>query len=125
HFVKISFGMLDAMASYPKLAGLAPTLASQPVHVGIGIKPVSHLGTVRLIKAAIEYAFQFKRRSVTIVHKGNIMKYTEGAFRDWGYAAAEQLFGDKVYTWARYERTKAQKGEEAANQEQKAALKGG
>src|SRR5206468_1054693 len=71
------------------------------------------------------YAFQFKRRSVTIVHKGNIMKYTEGAFRDWGYAAAEQFFGDKVYTWARYERTKAAKGEDAANYEQKTALKGG
>ena len=124
-FAKIRFGTRDAMASYSKLAELDPSLANQPVQVGIGIKAVSHLGTVRLIKAAIEYAFQFKRRSVTIVHKGNIMKYTEGAFRDWGYAAAEQLFGDKVYTWARYERTKSAKGEEAANLEQKAALKGG
>ncbi|HTI70666.1 MAG TPA: isocitrate/isopropylmalate family dehydrogenase, partial [Candidatus Limnocylindria bacterium] len=61
----------------------------------------------------------------TIVHKGNIMKFTEGAFRDWSYAAAEQLFGEKVYTWAQYERTKAASGEDAANKEQKAALAGG
>jgi isocitrate dehydrogenase len=112
------------MASYSKLAGLN-SFTNQPVQVGIGIKPISHLGTVRLIKAAIEYAFKFKRRNVTIVHKGNIMKYTEGAFRDWAYAAAEELFGDKVYTWARYERTKAAKGEDAANLEQRAALNGG
>ena len=59
------------------------------------------------------------------MHKGNIMKYTEGAFRDWGYAAAERIFGDKVYTWARWERTKKEKGELAANEEQKAALKAG
>jgi isocitrate dehydrogenase len=62
---------------------------------------------------------------VTIVHKGNIMKFTEGAFRDWGYGAAERIFGDRVYTWARWERTKKEKGEEAANAEQKAALAAG
>src|SRR5439155_11383258 len=114
---KIRFGTKDAVASYSKLAGLDQE-ASSAVQVGIGFKPVSSLGTVRLIKAAIEYALQFKRRSVTIVHKGNIMKYTEGAFRDWGYAAAERLFGNKVFTWAQYERIKAQKGEDAANLEQ-------
>ena len=62
---------------------------------------------------------------MTIVHKGNIMKFTEGAFRDWAYGAAERIFGDKVYTWAQYERTKKEKGEAAANDEQKAALKAG
>src|SRR5207245_6264572 len=93
--------------------------------VGVGLKPISRPGTERLVKAAIEYALQFKRKSVTLVHKGNIMKYTEGAFRDWSYAAAERLFGNKVFTWAQYERIKAQKGEDAANLEQKAALRGG
>ena len=124
-FAKIRFGTKEAMASYVQSASLDPAGSAKPVQVGIGIKPVSCMGTVRLIKAAIEYALKFHRRNVTIVHKGNIMKYTEGAFRDWGYAAAEQLFGEKVYTWARYERTKAERGEEAANSEQKAALKGG
>src|SRR5438445_11638662 len=83
------------------------------------------MGTIRLVKSAIEYALRFKRRNVTIVHKGNIMKFTEGAFRDWGYSAAERIFGDKVYTWAKWERTKKEKGEVAANDEQKAALKNG
>jgi isocitrate dehydrogenase len=86
---------------------------------------VSNLGTTRLVKAAVEYALRQRRKSVTIVHKGNIMKYTEGAFRDWGYAAAEQLFGNRVYTWAQWERTKKARGEAAANEEQKAALKNG
>jgi isocitrate dehydrogenase len=124
-FAKIRFGTRDAMAGYAKLAGLDQAFSGSPVEVGIGIKPVSRLGSVRLIKAAIEYALRFKRRSVTIVHKGNIMKFTEGAFRDWSYAAAEQLFGEKVYTWAQYEHTKAASGEDAANKEQKAALKNG
>jgi len=123
-FGKIRFGTKDATASYLKASGLKIESPS-PIQVGIGIKPVSHLGTARLVKAAIDYAVQFKRRSVTFVHKGNIMKFTEGAFRDWGYATAEQLFGDKVYTWAHYERTQAEKGEDTAKSEQKAALKAG
>ena len=122
---KIRFGLQDAMSTYLKAAEIDQGTSHWPVQVGIGIKPISNLGTVRLIKAAIEYALKFKRRSVTIVHKGNIMKYTEGAFRDWGYTAAEQFFGEQVYTWARYERTRAEKGEDAAKDEQKAALKGG
>ena len=93
--------------------------------VGIGIKPVSREGTVRLVKAAIQYALRQKRKSVTLVHKGNIMKYTEGAFRDWGYACAEELFGNQVYTWAQWERTNKAHGEEAANEEQKKALAAG
>ncbi len=96
-----------------------------PNTAGIGIKPVSEEGTKRLVRAAIQWALDNNRRSVTLVHKGNIMKFTEGAFRNWGYEVAEQEFGDKVYTWAQWDRTKAEKGEEAANAEQKAALESG
>ncbi|HET9594258.1 MAG TPA: NADP-dependent isocitrate dehydrogenase [Anaeromyxobacteraceae bacterium] len=96
-----------------------------PGSAGLGVKAVSREGTERLVRAAIEFALRNKRKSVTFVHKGNIMKYTEGAFRNWGYALAEREFADKVYTWDQWERTKAQKGEEAANAEQKAALQGG
>jgi isocitrate dehydrogenase len=92
---------------------------------GIGLKPVSAEGSERLVRAAIQYALTEKRANVTFVHKGNIMKFTEGAFMKWGYALAEKEFGDKVYTWAQWERTKAAQGEEAANAEQKAALASG
>lgn len=92
---------------------------------GLGIKPVSKEGTFRLVRAAIQWSLDNKRKNVTLVHKGNIMKYTEGAFRNWGYEIAEQEFGDKVYTWSQWERTKDEKGEEAANAEQDAALKTG
>src|SRR5581483_1854943 len=114
-----------AISGYMKLASPDHDVTNIPVQVGIGIKPISNVGTIRLIKAAVEYALREKRRNVTLVHKGNIMKYTEGAFRDWGYAAAERIFGDKVYTWAQWERTKKEKGEAAANDEQKAASKAG
>jgi len=93
-----------------------------PETTGIGIKPVSKEGTERLVRSAIEYALSQKRKSVTFVHKGNIMKFTEGAFRSWGYGLAEKEFGDRVYTWDTWEKTKAAKGEEAANAEQKEAL---
>jgi isocitrate dehydrogenase len=96
-----------------------------PATSGIGIKPVSRDGTERLVRAAIEYALENKRKSVTFVHKGNIMKFTEGAFMRWGYALARREFGDQVYTWDQWEKTKAASGEEAANAEQKAALAGG
>ena len=96
-----------------------------PETTGIGIKPVSKDGTERLVRAAIKYALDLKRKSVTFVHKGNIMKYTEGAFMKWGYALAEREFGDKVYTWQQWEKTKAAKGEDAANAEQKEQLKAG
>ena len=92
---------------------------------GIGFKPVSREGSERLIRAAVEYALANRRKSVTFVHKGNIMKFTEGAFRNWGYALAEREFGDRVYTWDRWERTKKDKGEDAANAEQKAELAAG
>ena len=63
------------------------------VNVGVGLKAVSYSGTVRLVHSAISYAIMNKRKSVTLVHKGNIMKYTEGAFRDWGYQTAKEYFG--------------------------------
>ena len=96
-----------------------------PDSAGIGIKPVSREGTARLVRAAIQWALDNHRRNVTLVHKGNIMKYTEGAFRNWGYEVAEGEFGEQVYTWAQWERTKSEKGEEAANQEQTDALRTG
>jgi isocitrate dehydrogenase len=96
-----------------------------PATSGIGIKNVSIEGTERLFRSAIEYAIVNKRKSVTIVHKGNILKYTEGSFRGWSYALAEREFADKVYTWLAWERTKAASGEKAANDEQAAALKSG
>ncbi len=108
-FAKIRFGTKEKIAEYMKLASPDHDAAHIPVQVGIGIKPVSNVGTIRLVKSAIEYALKFKRKSVTFVHKGNIMKYTEGAFRDWGYSAAERIFGDKVYTWAKWEKTKKEK----------------
>ena len=96
-----------------------------PATSGIGLKPVSREGTERLVRAALEYALANRRKSVTLVHKGNIMKFTEGAFRSWGYALAEREFGDRVYTWEQWEKAKAARGEEAANAEQKAALSAG
>lgn len=93
-----------------------------PNSCGIGIKPVSQEGTERLVRAAIEFALKEKRKSLTIVHKGNIMKYTEGGFRTWAYALAEREFGDRVYTWDQWEKTKKEKGEEAAAAEQKSEL---
>ena len=92
---------------------------------GIGIKPVSVEGTHRLVRAAIQWGLDNNRRNVALVHKGNIMKFTEGAFRNWGYELAESEFGDRVYTWAQWERTKQAKGEAAANAEQDAALAAG
>ncbi len=92
---------------------------------GIGIKPVSREGTERLVRAAINYAIANERKSVTFVHKGNIMKFTEGAFRNWGYQLAEREFADHCYTWDQWERTKAEKGNEVANAEQQSALGSG
>jgi len=95
-----------------------------PETSGIGIKPVSKEGTERLVRAAINYALTNKRKSVTLVHKGNIMKFTEGAFKNWGYALAEREFGDKVFTWAQYDRIKAEGGDaDKAQKEAEAAGK--
>ncbi|HUC92686.1 MAG TPA: NADP-dependent isocitrate dehydrogenase [Paenibacillus sp.] len=92
-----------------------------PETSGIGIKPVSSEGSKRLVRAAIEYAIKHGRKSVTLVHKGNIMKFTEGAFKNWGYEVAETEFADKTFTWGQYDRIKEEKGTDAANQAQKDA----
>jgi isocitrate dehydrogenase len=89
-----------------------------PETSGIGIKPVSEEGTSRLVRAAINYAIKEGRKSVTLVHKGNIMKFTEGAFKNWGYELAEKEFGEQVFTWAQYDRIKDEQGAEAANKAQ-------
>ncbi len=89
-----------------------------PETSGIGIKPVSEEGTTRLVRAAINYAIKEGRKSVTLVHKGNIMKFTEGAFKNWGYELAEKEFGEKVFTWAQYDKIKEEQGSDAANKAQ-------
>ncbi len=96
-----------------------------PATSGIGIKPVSQEGTDRLVRAAIQFAIDQKKPNVTLVHKGNIMKYTEGAFKTWGYELAEREFGAHVFTWAQYDRIAADQGEDAANAAQKAAVAAG
>lgn len=96
-----------------------------PNTTGLGVKPVSKEGSYRLVRAAIQYALENNRRSVTLVHKGNIMKYTEGSFRNWGYQIAEDEFGERVYTWSQWQRTVEARGEKAANQEQEDALQAG
>jgi len=96
-----------------------------PETSGIGIKPVSREGTERLVRSAIDYAIVNKRKSLTIVHKGNIMKYTEGAFRNWAYNVAEQDYPDQTYTWTQWEKTRATAGDAAANKEQAEALANG
>jgi isocitrate dehydrogenase len=89
-----------------------------PETSGIGIKPISEEGTTRLIRAALNYTINEGRKSLTIVHKGNIMKFTEGAFKNWAYEIAEKEYGDKVFTWAQYDRIKDEQGTDAANQAQ-------
>jgi isocitrate dehydrogenase len=96
-----------------------------PDSCGVGLKPVSQEGTERLVRAALDYAIANGRKSLTFVHKGNIMKFTEGAFRNWGYELAEREYPDQTYTWDQWERTKAEKGSDAANAEQEAALASG
>ena len=96
-----------------------------PDSSGVGIKPVSQEGSERLIRAAIQYAVANRRKSVTLVHKGNIQKFTEGAFRNWGYALAEREFATHTYTWEQWERSKAARGEKEANAEMDAARRAG
>jgi isocitrate dehydrogenase len=117
-FKKIRFGTKETVVDWSKVSGIP----SAEVQVGVGIKAVSAQGSARLIRSALQYAVMHKRKSVTLVHKGNIMKFTEGAFRDWGYQVAETEFPESTYTWAQWERTKKLQGEDAANAEQKAAL---
>lgn len=96
-----------------------------PETSSFGIKPVSIEGSERLIRAALKHALDNKKPSLTLVHKGNIMKFTEGKFKDWGYELAEREFGDRVFTWAQYDRIAAEKGKAAADEAQKNALANG
>jgi isocitrate dehydrogenase len=96
-----------------------------PETSSIGIKPISQEGTERIVRAAIQYALDHKKPSVTIVHKGNIMKFTEGMFKKWGYDLAEGEFGDKTFTWRQFDAIKAESGEEVANKAQSDALASG
>ena len=96
-----------------------------PDSTSFGIKPVSKEGSERLIRSAIEFAIEHKMPSVTIVHKGNIMKFTEGAFKNWGYELAVREFGNEVYTWNQWEATKKESGEAVANEEMRIAGIGG
>jgi isocitrate dehydrogenase len=96
-----------------------------PETSSLGIKPVSLDGSERLIRSALNYAIKHNRKSLTLVHKGNIMKFTEGKFKEWGYALAEREFGDKVFTWNQYDRILAEEGPEEANAAQKQAIADG
>ncbi len=96
-----------------------------PQTSAIGVKPVSVEGTKRLVRAAFNYAIQQHRKTVTLVHKGNIMKFTEGGFKKWGYEVANEEFAEQTFTWTTYEQIKTEKGEEAANQELVAAKEAG
>jgi isocitrate dehydrogenase len=122
NFDTIRFNTTKAGKDYIKKAKID---SEETVMVGLGIKPVSKIGSQRLIRAAIKFAVDNKQPHVTLVHKGNIMKYTEGAFRDWGYELAEKEFGATTYTWMQWERTKKASGEKAANDEMKAAQTAG
>jgi isocitrate dehydrogenase len=126
--IEFQEGSADVKAVLAFLQEKFPSLHRKvrfPESAAIGLKPVSRQGSERLIRAALEYALRHKRRSVTLVHKGNIMKFTEGAFRNWGYALAEREFGDRVVTSEQWEKTRTAKGEEAANAEQKQGIAAG
>src|SRR5262249_24001341 len=93
-FLKIRFGTESATRTWQaQLEAIGAPQREARVEVGVGLKPISYLGSERLIHSAIAYAIANKRKSVTFVHKGNIMKFTEGAFRDWGYKVAKDFFG--------------------------------
>jgi isocitrate dehydrogenase len=126
--IEFESGSADAKKALAFLKESFPAMYKKirfPETAALGFKPVSREGTERLVRAAIEYAIASKRKSVTLVHKGNIMKFTEGGFRGWGYALAERDFAKQTYTWEQWERTKKDKGEGAANDEQKAAAGAG
>lgn len=121
-FEKIRFGMLEKTNDFLKAEGLPET---DEVEVGLGIKVISRVGSQRLMIAAVKYAIEHNRKSITIVHKGNIMKYTSGSFRNWCYEIAEELFADKIYTMMQWERTHEAHGTEAANRERDDAMRAG
>lgn len=96
-----------------------------PETSSIGVKPISEEGTKRLVRSSIDYALENNRPSVTLVHKGNIMKFTEGGFKNWGYDVAEQEYTEKVFTWRQYDKIKEEQGKEAADKAQNSALEAG
>ncbi|HEX8548659.1 MAG TPA: NADP-dependent isocitrate dehydrogenase [Cytophagaceae bacterium] len=124
---------IEWMAGTPEVAKLMKFLNTEmgvkkirfPESSSLGIKPVSIEGSERLIRASIEYALKHKKPSVTLVHKGNIMKFTEGGFKQWGYALAEREFGDQVFTWSTYDKLVEKDGKEAADKAQSDAVKAG
>lgn len=121
-FDKIRFGTLDKTNQFLIQAGLPET---DLVEVGIGLKVISRTGTQRLMIAALKYALEHKRKSITIVHKGNIMKFTSGSFRNWCYEVAENMFGDKIYSMMQWEKTSESKGKEEADKEKNEAISKG
>ena len=121
-FDKIRFGTLKKTNEFLKAEDLPE---SDVVEVGIGIKVISRVGAQRLMIAALKYAFEHKRRSITIVHKGNIMKYTSGSFRDWSYEIADELYGDRIYTMMQWEKTMETEGREAADKNLQEAIDSG
>lgn len=124
---------IEYLAGTPELEKLKKFLIEEmgvkgirfPDTVSLGIKPVSQEGTERLVRSAIEYTIENNLPSLTLVHKGNIMKYTEGKFKDWGYALLEREYGDKVFTWAQYDRIAATDGKAVADKAQADALAAG
>jgi len=121
-FKKIRFGTLEQVNEFLSQSGRETT---DKVEVGIGIKVISKVGTERLIIAAIKHAIDHNRKSVTIVHKGNIMKFTDGSFRDWGYDIAETMFADKIYSYRNYEKLMNEKGKDAAEKDKTKAMEEG
>ena len=124
---------IEFMSGTPEAAKLLHFLQNEmgvkkirfPESSSFGIKPVSKEGTERLVRAALKFAIDNKKPSLVLVHKGNIMKFTEGAFKTWGYELAEREFGDKVFTWMTWEKIKEEKGEEVANKAQSDAIAAG
>lgn len=124
---------IEFMSGTPEAAKLLHFLQTEmgvkkirfPESSSFGIKPVSKEGTERLVRAALKFAIDNKKPSLVLVHKGNIMKFTEGAFKTWGYELAEREFGDKVFTWNTWEQIKEEKGEEVANKAQSDAIAAG
>ena len=121
-FNKIRFGTLQKTNDFLKAENLPET---DIVEVGIGIKVISRVGAQRLMIAALKYAFEHNRKSITIVHKGNIMKFTSGSFRDWSYEIADELYGDRIYTMMQWEKTLETEGREAADKNLREAVDSG
>jgi isocitrate dehydrogenase len=121
-YEKIRFGTLEKTNEFQKLAGYKE---AEDVEVGLGIKVMSRVGTQRLMISAIDYALKHGRKSITIVHKGNIMKYTSGSFREWCYKIAEELYADKVYTMMQWDRTFEADGRDAADRQMNEELSKG